>query len=141
VKGLTVQDISAIVEQIYDKRISSTQVSIITNNFEEEMRGWLNKPLEQEYYVIYTDVLRILIRRDTVSKEAFYIILGLRKDLRREIIGIYNLPEETKEGWREIIKEIKSRGVKEVLLFIIDEFKEIEWVILENFSQTKIQRL
>ncbi|RLB76801.1 MAG: IS256 family transposase [Deltaproteobacteria bacterium] len=140
VKGLTVKDISAIVEQIYDKRISSTQVSTITNNFEEEMKGWLNKPLEQEYYAIYIDVLRIPVRRDTVSKEAFYIILGLRKDLRREIIGIYNLPEETKEGWREVIKDIKSRGVKEVLLFIIDEFKEIEWAILENFPRTKIQR-
>jgi len=140
VKGLTTKDISAIMEQIYDKRISSAQVSIITNNFEKEMRVWLEKPLEEKYYAIYIDVLRIPVRRDSVAKEAFYIILGLRRDLRREIIGIYNLPEETKEGWREVIKEIKSRGVKEVLLFIVDEFKEIEWAILENFPQTKIQR-
>jgi transposase-like protein len=40
----------------------------------------------------------------------------------------------------EAIRDIKSRGVKEVVLFIIDEFKEIEWAILENFPQTKIQR-
>jgi transposase-like protein len=100
VKGLTTKDISAIMEQIYDKRISSAQVSIITNNFEKEMRVWLEKPLEEKYYAMYIDVLRIPVRRDTVSKEAFYIILGLRRDLRREIIGIYNLFEETKEGWK-----------------------------------------
>jgi len=74
VKGLTTKDISTIVEEIYGKEVSSTQVSIITNN------------------------------------------------LRRK---------------REVIKEIKPRGVKEVLLFIIDEFKEIEWAILENFPDAK----
>ena len=140
VKGLTTKDISQIIQQIYGKYISPSNISIITNNFEEEMQGWLEKPLEEEYYAIYIDVLRIAVRRDNVAKEAFYIVLGLRKDLRREIIGVYNLPEETKEGWREVIKEIKSRGVKEVLLFIIDEFKEIEWPILEHFPNTKIQR-
>ncbi len=140
VKGLTTKDISTIVGQIYDKRISPAQVSTITNNFEEEMKGWVDKPLEEEYYAIYIDVLRIAVRRDTVSKEAFYIVLGLRKDLRRDIIGVYNLPEETKEGWSEVIKSIKSRGVENCLLFIVDEFKEIEWAILENFPDTKIQR-
>ncbi len=50
------------------------------------------------------------------------------------------MPEKTKEGWREVIRDIKARGIKDVLLFIIDEFKEIEWAILENFPQVRIQR-
>jgi transposase-like protein len=140
VKGLTTEDISAIIKQIYSKNISRSQISIITNNFEEEMRQWLNKPLEKQYYAIYIDTLRIPVRRDSVESEAFYIILGLRRDFKREIIGIYNLPRETKEGWWQILKDIKSRGIEEVLLFIIDEFKEIEWAITENFPQAKIQR-
>jgi transposase-like protein len=140
VKGLTTKDISEVVEQIYGKSISTAQISIITNNFEKEMKGWLDKPLEEEYYAVYIDVLRIAVRRDTVAKEAFYIVLGLRKDLRREIIGVYNLPEETKGGWSEVIEDIKKRGVRESLIFIIDEFKEIEWAIIEHFPQAKIQR-
>ena len=71
VKGLTTKDISEIIEEIYAKSISPAQVSIITNNFEKEMKGWLDKPLEEEYYAIYIDVLRIAVRRDTVAKEAF----------------------------------------------------------------------
>ena len=140
IKGLTTKDIRSIIERIYGKQISSTQVSTITNHFEEQMKGWLNKPLEKRYYCIYIDVLRIPVRRDVVSNEAFYIVLGLREDFRREIMGIYNLPEETKEGWIEVLKDIKRRGVKEVLLFITDEFNQIEWAILENFPDAKIQR-
>jgi len=34
------------VEQIYGKRVNSAQVSTITNNFEKEMKGWLDKPYE-----------------------------------------------------------------------------------------------
>jgi len=40
VKGLTTKDISTIVEEIYGKEVSSTQVSTITNNFEKEKRGY-----------------------------------------------------------------------------------------------------
>ena len=42
------------------------------------MKGWFKKPLEDKYYAIYIDVLRIAVRRDTVAKEAFYIVLGLK---------------------------------------------------------------
>ena len=45
VKGLTTKDISTIVEEIYGKEVSSAQVSIITNNFEKEMKVLLDKPL------------------------------------------------------------------------------------------------
>lgn len=140
VKGLTTREISRIIEQIYDKDISAGSISSITNNFQEEMKEWLNKPLEKQYYAIYIDALNIPIRRDTVAKEAFYIVLGLRTDLRREIIGVYNIPEETKQGWNQVLEDIVNRGAKECLLFIIDEFKEIEGAIFDHYSDTKIQR-
>jgi len=38
--------------------------------------------------------LGINIRRDTVENEAFYIVLGLKKDLTREVLGVYTFPTE-----------------------------------------------
>lgn len=140
VKGLSTQEISELIEEVYGKEISKSTVSQITNDFEKDMNGWLKKSLDSEYYAIYIDALRLPIRRDTVAQEAFYIVLGLRKDLRREILGVYLLPEESKDGWSKVIKDIKERGVKNTLLFITDEFKEIETAILESFPSTKIQR-
>jgi len=55
--------------------------------------------LEKQYYAVYIDALKIPLRRDTVCKESFYIALGLKIDLRREVLGIYHLPEESLEGY------------------------------------------
>ena len=140
VKGLSTQEISDIVYDIYGKRISKSTVSNITDEVLIELDAWRNKPLDSQYYAVYIDALRVPLRRDTVSKESFYIALGLRTDLRREILGIYHLPEECLDGWRDVISGLKDRGLSEVLLFITDEFTEIEQAILNNYPKADIQR-
>jgi putative transposase len=140
VKGLSTQEISDVVYDIYGKRISKSTVSNITDEVLIELDAWRNKPLDSQYYAVYIDALRVPLRRDTVSKESFYIALGLRTDLRREILGIYHLPEECLDGWRDVISGLKARGLSEVLLFITDEFTEIEQAILHNYPKADIQR-
>jgi len=120
--------------------MSRSTISNITDEVLIEIEAWRNKPLSSRYYAIYIDALRIPIRRDTVSKESFYIALGLRTDLTREVLGIYHLPEECLSGWKDVIKGLKERGVSETLLFITDEFTEIEQAILSQFPKADIQR-
>ena len=140
VKGLSTQEISDVVFDIYGKSVSKTTISNITDEVLIELDAWRNKPLQSQYYAIYIDALRIPLRRDTVEKEAFYIALGLRKDLKREVLGIYHLPEECLDGWNNVIKGLRERGLTETLLFITDEFKEIEQAILSNYPKADIQR-
>ncbi len=140
VKGLTTREISDIVYDIYGKNISRTTVTNITNELLLEIDNWLTKPLEEEYYAIYIDALRLPIRRDTVSKECFYIALGLRKDLKREILGVYQLPEENHSSWDGILKDLKKRGLNKTLLFITDELPLIEEAIYANYPDALLQR-
>lgn len=140
VKGLSTQEISDIVFDIYGKSISKSTVTNITDEVLLELDAWRNKPLESSYYAVYIDALRMPIRRDTVSKESFYIAFGLRTDLRREILGIYHLPEECLDGWKDILHGLKERGLKETLLFITDEFTGIENAILKEYPKADIQR-
>ena len=88
---------------------------------------------------MYIDAIRLAVRRDSVSKEAFYIVLGLRTDLKREILGVYNFPEESLEGWRDVLKDIEDRGVKEVGLIVSDEFNGIEVAIAERYPRANWQ--
>ena len=140
VKGLTTREISEIVQDIYGKKISRGNVSNITNEVLVEIDKWKNKILDGEYYAVFIDGLRIPLRRDTVSKECFYIVLGLKTDLTREILGIYHLPEESAYGWKDILVDLKSRGMRKSLLFITDELKNIEQSILKEYPGSKIQR-
>jgi len=140
VKGLSTREISDIVHDMYGKSISRSTISNITDEVLLELDVWRNKPLQGQYYAVYVDALRVPLRRDTVAKEAFYIALGLRTDLTREILGIYHLPEECLDGWIEMIQGLKNRGLSEVLLFITDEFTQIEQAILSSYPKADIQR-
>jgi putative transposase len=140
VKGLSTQEISDVVYDIYGKSISKTTISNITDEVLMELDAWRNKPLNSQYYAVYIDALRVPLRRDTVSKESFYIALGLRTDLKREILGIYHLPEECLDGWHDVIKGLKDRGLSEALLFVTDEFTQIEQAILGCYPKADIQR-
>ena len=140
VKGLTTREISDVVHDIYGKNISRTNISNLTNDVLLEIDNWLNKSLDSEYYAVYIDVIRLPIRRDTVTKECFYIVLGLRKDLKREILGIYQLPEEHSSVWNDILKDLKKRGLNKTILFITDELNQIKEAIYNNYPTALIQR-
>lgn len=139
-KGLTTNDISQIFNDIYGKKYSRSSVSNITKEFTSQREAWLQRPLMNEYYFIYIDALWMPIRRDTVRKEAFYIVVGLRTDLKRDILGVYNIPVESAEGWREVLIDIKKRGVNKTLMFIADGLKGLKNIILEEFPESKLQR-
>lgn len=140
VKGLTTRDINDLLSEVYDKNLSPSSVSNITKEFQKQREYWQNRPLEKDYYFIYVDALFIPVRRDTVSKEAFYVVIGLKKDLKRDILGIYNIPMESSEGWREVFKDIKRRGVSNVLMIIADGIQYLENVVREEFPKTKLQK-
>ena len=125
---------------MYDKKLSSSSVSNITKEFEQERKDWQNKSLESEYTAIFIDALFVPVRRDTVEKEAFYIVLGLKPNFKREILGVYNIPQETSEGWREVMRDLKSRGLKRCLLVVADGLIGLPSVIKEELPKSQFQR-
>jgi len=139
-RGLTTREIEDIFKDIFGQKMSSTSVSNVVKLFSEERNTWLNKPLQEEYTFIYLDALFVPVRRDYVEKEAFYIFIGLRKDGRREILGLYNIPSESAEGWSVAIKDLKSRGLKRTNLIIADGLSGLSNVVEQEFRQGCFQR-
>ena len=140
-KGLTTRDISKIFDEVYGKKLSATSVSNITKNFEKERIAWQNRKIEKEYYFIFIDAFWVPVRRgERVEKEAFYVAVGLRRDLKRDILGIYNIPSESCEGWREVLKNFKSRGLEKCLMVVADGIKYLEDVIKEELPGTLLQK-
>jgi transposase-like protein len=104
------------------------------------MEAWRNRKLEEEYLVVYIDALWEKVRRDRIASEAFYVIMGLKKDFTREIIGVVNLPVESAVGWQEVLNGLKERGLKKVHLFVSDGLKSLETAIARVFNQSTHQK-
>ena len=140
VKGLTTREIEALTESIYGKTLSSSAISRITQTFGEEMTLFRSRSLEPYYPIIYLDATFISTRRQTVSKEAYYIALAVKSDLTREVIGIDNAPTESASIWQDIIADLKLRGLQRCNLFVTDDLPGLDHAIEQQFETVAIQK-
>ena len=138
--GMTNSDIVEAVKKIYGSAISKSSVSNITNKIIANVEAFRRRTLSDRYAVIYLDVTMMALRRDTVSKEAVYIAIGINTNGTKEIIAYSIAPTESAEGWRDLLLDIKDRGIEEVALFCTDGLAGMEKVISEIYPTSKIQR-
>lgn len=138
-KGLTTKDVGSVIEKLYGKTYSESSITNITKGYYEVMEQWRTRKLEQNWAVIYIDAIFVKVRRDTVESEAFYVLLGLKEDTTREVLGIYNYPTESSTNWVEIMQNIQERGVKSINLIVSDGLTGIEEAIKKVYPKTPLQ--
>ena len=77
--------------------------------------------------MFYIDATYVATRRDrSVSQEAYYSILGLLPDGRREVLSVVHHPEEGALCWEMELEALKERGVEAVDLIVSDVLTGIE---------------
>lgn len=138
--GLTMEEISTIVESLYEKKYSRTTISNITDQVIANVEAFKQKQLAREYAVIYLDATYIPLRRDTVSKEALHIALGIKLDGTKEILGYAINPNEAVSSWENLLRSLSERGLERPLLFVTDGIKGIEDTIHSVYPKADIQR-
>lgn len=138
--GLTTIQVGEIFDDLYNKSYSTTQISRLFEYARKEVRQWLERPLESYYPIVYIDATYISTRRqESVSKEAYFTILGVKPDRTREVLSIVNFPQESATAWTEVFKDLQIRGVKTIDLVISDALSGIEESVVKVFSQISHQ--
>jgi len=139
-KGLTTRQIEEVIAKIYGSNYSKSSISRITTDFSSLVSAWLNRKLDHYYPVVYIDAIHVKVRRETVATEAFYVLLGLKEDYTREVLGIINIPQESASGWQEVLENIRTRGVGKVGLFVFDDLTGLDTVIGKVFASSMQQK-
>lgn len=138
--GLTTEQVGDIFEELYGKHYSTTHISRLFDYAREEVKEWLERPLDSYYPIVYIDATFISTRRgESVSKEAYFTILGVKADRTREVLAIVNLPQESALGWTEVLLNLKSRGVERIDLVISDALSGIEEAVAKVFKEVSHQ--
>ena len=139
-KGMTTRDITDVVERIYGKGKSAQAITLITKEVEEERRAWEGRDLKKRYTAIFIDALFVKLRRgDKVSADAVYVVAGIDEEGYRDILGLYVGASESSGAWKEILADLKERGVSEVLIFIFDGLTGLEDKVFEVFPKAMTQ--
>ena len=110
-KGVTMSEISDLIEKMYGHHYTSQTISNMTKVMSEQVEAFKSRPLEQRYACVYLDATYIALKRDTVSKEAVYITIGIREDGSKEVLAYTVAPTESAFVWEEVLLDLKERGV------------------------------
>ena len=138
-KGVTMSEISDLLEKMYGHYYTPQTISNMTKAMSEQVEAFKTRTLDSRYVCVYLDATYIALKRDTVSKEAVYIAVGIREDGSKEVLTYTIAPTESAFVWKELLEDIKARGTEEILLFISDGLKGITDRIFEVFPDAQYQ--
>ena len=78
--GVTTRKTVKVIENLTGFSPSPSYVSQATKIAIEEIEKWKTRAITKEYPVIYLDATYLPLKRDTVAKEAVYVVLGVAED-------------------------------------------------------------
>lgn len=139
-RGMTVREIQGYLAEMYGTEVSPDFISKVTDEVMAEVTAWQSRPLEPMYPVVFFDALRVKIRDDAVVRnKAVYLALGVLPDGTREVLGIWIEQTEGAKFWLKVFNELRSRGVNDILIAVVDGLKGLAEAIETAFPKTTVQ--
>ena len=140
-KGMTTNDISAHIEDIYGIEVSDSLVSRITDKILPIVKEWQQRPLESVYAVVFMDAIHYHVRCEgRIVKKAVYIAIGIDMDGKKDVLGMYVGENESAKYWLQILNGLKNRGVEDILITCIDGLTGFPEAISAVYPKTEIQQ-
>jgi len=138
----SVADIRLHLERMYGTQMSESRISGVINSTWVDVKAWHERPLESLYVVLFVDAIHLDVRRDHgVQKIALYVVYGITTQGQREIVALYpGQGAESASEWARCLEDLKSRGLKDVLILCSDGLAGLKTVLEEAYPQANIQR-
>jgi putative transposase len=138
--GMSYRDIQQHLQNMYGLDISEGTLTAITDRIIPAIKEWQNRPLENVYPVIWLDAMHFKVRDAGVVKaKAIYSILGVNCDGNKEVIGIYFGDNESASFWKQVLHELKQRGVEDIFVACIDNLRGFGDAIEDIYPATDVQ--
>jgi len=139
-KGMSNSDIQAQMGEIYGFDVSPATISRITDAITEDIVAWQNRPLEPVYLIMWMDGIVFKVRENSkVVNKTVYISIGLRRDGKKEVLGLWLGKNESSSFWMGVLTDMKARGVEDVLITATDNLNGFTETIRSVFPDSKTQ--
>lgn len=138
--GMSLRDISAHIKEMYDMDISHDTLSSITERVIPLIKEWQSRPLDALYCIVWMDAMHYKVKdQGKVKTRAVYNILGINKEGKKDLLGVYISETEGANFWLSVLTDLQNRGIKDMLIACIDNLNGFEQAINGIFPQTEVQ--
>ena len=139
-RGLSTRDIEAHLQEIYGVKVGRELISKVTDAVMDDVREWAKRPLEDIYPIVFLDCMVLKIREGgTVQRRALYLALGVTLEGERDVLGMWFQETEGAKFWMQVLTDLKTRGVRDILICCVDGLTGFPEAIEAIFPKTTVQ--
>jgi len=139
-KGMSNSDIEVQIRELYNIEISTSTISRITDHITNDIVAWQNRPLESVYLIVWMDGIVFKVRENSkVINKTIYIAVGLKRDGKKEVLGLWLGKNESAAFWMSVLTDMKARGVQDILITATDNLNGFTDTIKNVFPASKTQ--
>ncbi len=131
--GTSTRATAELAEQVFGGSISHQTISRLTRWLDEQLAAWREAPIEPIYRVVYLDGMHLDVQGGDVN---VMLALGLTYDGQKEVLGF---AVNHGEQCRELLWDLRRRGLGGVELFVSDESAAIGHGLAEVFPEVPHQ--
>ncbi|MCS4162590.1 transposase-like protein [Salinibacter ruber] len=89
VQGVSTRRVKDITTELCGREFSSSTVSRLTEELDEQVQAWAERPLEQDYPFLLLDAMQLKVRRQKAVRSTTAILaVGISEDGQREILEL-----------------------------------------------------
>ena len=138
--GLSYRDIVKHIEDIYQVELSIATISAITDKIIDKVKQWQSRPLEAIYPFLWLDAIHYKVKDGgRYITKAVYTVLGMDKEGRKDILGLYLGENEGANFWLSVLTDLNNRGLEDILIASIDGLKGFPEAIKTIYPKTEVQ--
>jgi len=141
VQGLSDEQVGNVVEALTEMHPSPSTVSRVYHSLEGEFEGWKKRLLETHYLYAFADgTYFTVIYNEEGCKMPILAVVGVKTDGQKELLGFRTGDRENEQAWKDLLDDLKARGMEEVDLWITDGGQAMINAIESRFPQSRRQR-
>lgn len=113
-KGISTGDFTEALVPLLGPQATGLSASTVVRlkaAWEEEFATWNKRSLEgKEYVYVWADGVHFNIRLEE-DRQCILVLMGATSDGKKELIGVLDGFRESEQSWKELLLDVKSRGL------------------------------
>jgi len=139
-QGVSTRKVTAVMEQLCGREVTSMQVSRAVAALDDELTKWRARPLGEIHYLLLDARYEKVRVGGTVVSCSLLVAVGVTSAGQRTILGVSVSLSEAEVHWREFLAGLQSRGLHGVRLITSDDHAGLRAALQARFSSVPWQR-
>jgi len=141
IQGVSTRKVKAITEELCGHAFSASAISAVNKTLDESLERFAKRPLEEAYPYLVLDARYEKVRQDGVIRsQAVQIAIGINHEGRRQILAVELANRESQTTWKDVLLQLKSRGLMGVEFVVSDDHPGLKRAIAEVLPEAVWQR-